>query len=308
MMHCNEFERLLHAWLDGELTGADEARMREHAAACPGCAELLTALEAAQEVCEELGPEVDVPETAAMAWRQAVRTEAALDLKPHLAKKRAFSSRRWESWASVAAGLVLLVGGANLVRAGRLYLPTLLAPQSTPQLSDAAQDSSRNDPFTWGEEGASASDADMANALDETISQRYSASAETEGAPQSGASTGAAQASDALGGALAPSAPQAQSEALADFASETVLETEPELEAKAKAEPKHVTETLTLEPQEGPQESDVGEFAATNAETETAQESPAYPLTEFLIDAGLFAALCTPIVLLYWRHRRRKKA
>jgi len=116
-MRCDRFMNLLHTWMDGTLPSDGAKQMLMHVEACPACAELAQALREALEGCNSLGDEVVVPEATAAAWRNAVRTEAAGG-KPMYR----LTTRRWETWAGLAAGILVLIGGANLVRLGRSVL------------------------------------------------------------------------------------------------------------------------------------------------------------------------------------------
>jgi len=115
-MRCNQFEHLLHGWVDGALAPDEAMAVRAHADACPICADLATTLREALALCGGMGDEADVPQAAAMAWRRAVRTEAAGS------RVRRFALPRWEAWAGLAAGILVLIGGANMVRLGRMSL------------------------------------------------------------------------------------------------------------------------------------------------------------------------------------------
>ncbi|MCL2811423.1 MAG: zf-HC2 domain-containing protein [Clostridia bacterium] len=126
-MRCDQFEHLLHSWMDDTLTPEETTAMRAHADACPSCAELATTLREALALCADMGDEAEVPQAAAITWRQAVRAQAAGDRA-----RRRFALPRWETWAGLAAGILVLIGGANLVRYGRLYLePVNNAPHGS---------------------------------------------------------------------------------------------------------------------------------------------------------------------------------
>jgi len=116
-MRCDQFEFLLHSWMDDTLAPEETIALRAHADACPLCAELAAALREALALCRDMGNEAQVPQAAGMAWRQAVRAEATGNRAG-----RRFSLPRWETWAGLAAGILVLIGGANLIRYGRVYL------------------------------------------------------------------------------------------------------------------------------------------------------------------------------------------
>jgi len=129
MMRCDAYERLLHAWMDDALAPGEAEEMRAHADGCPSCAELAAALREALALCHDMGGEAEVPHTAATAWRRAVRLEAA----GTSARRKPFAMPRWEAWAGLAAGVLVLIGGANLVRLGRTnLLPNAALHDSAP--------------------------------------------------------------------------------------------------------------------------------------------------------------------------------
>ncbi len=148
MMRCEAFEELLHPWLDGFLDETEGEAMRTHAAQCPACTERAEALREALAACAEAGAEVEVPEAAASAWRQAVRAEAARAKVVPLQSKRAALGRvqRIGGWAvSVAAGLLFLLGGATLVHEGTLGWP-MKSEQNAVQSEMAAPMQSASEP------------------------------------------------------------------------------------------------------------------------------------------------------------------
>jgi anti-sigma factor RsiW len=61
-MNCAEFESTLADYVDGTLEASERARVEEHAAACPGCRELLSEVTAATAFLARV-PELDPPDT-----------------------------------------------------------------------------------------------------------------------------------------------------------------------------------------------------------------------------------------------------
>lgn len=115
MMQCEQFEALLHLWLDGELDEGSRRQLEEHTVQCAACAQRKQALEAFLAVCDDMGSEEVVPEAAAVGWRQAIRQEAAQrDGMAQRARPRR-GTPVWRTWATVAAGIMVWLGGTVLV-------------------------------------------------------------------------------------------------------------------------------------------------------------------------------------------------
>lgn len=284
-MRCEDFARLLHAWADGFLSPEESAQMQAHAAECPACAEQWRALEAALETFVGMGGEAEVPEAAAMAWRQAVRAESART-NPAPARRR-FSAHRWETWAGFAAGILILIGGANLVRAGRLSLqPQRLGENSAPapaqlQIMPAAS------PPAQAPESALRNPAPLAEPIDgrlytgeplpEAKEDSYSLDAGGSGAP----------------GAAKSEAGEAEEASLAEDSAPFMMAEEATGTGGASA-----TEAANDQADQEPSE----------AETLERDVSAPNPLLEFLMDAGIFAALCLPVAAaVLWIRRLRAR-
>lgn len=110
MKYCEEFAALLDPYVDGELSGEEAARVRDHLATCPGCRSYVDdalALRAAFPDVEETA----VPEDFAAGVMEAVRAlEAAKE-------KRAPSGRRGKPhWKTVLLPLAACFALAVLVR------------------------------------------------------------------------------------------------------------------------------------------------------------------------------------------------
>ena len=104
-MNCKDFSTLLDAYVDGSLSEKEANQMRDHAAACPDCAAMLTLLEDARRMDEE----IEVPETFSSSWRQRIGEEEEMEEK----KTRIFP---WKTWLAAAAVLVFVLGGTAMTR------------------------------------------------------------------------------------------------------------------------------------------------------------------------------------------------
>lgn len=132
-MNCDTFLSLLTRWPDGELSPIEEKAMRDHAAQCPGCAQMLSAMEEMRRTLSHMDDEPAAPEDFARGWRDAVRSEA-------FRQKRRRVRNVWQSVACVAAAFVLLLGGTTLWRAGRLPIAYPGAPEARLRQEASAQD------------------------------------------------------------------------------------------------------------------------------------------------------------------------
>ena len=113
MTDCTEYEVLLSARLDGELTRSESARLDAHLAACPSCQALAAQLEALRAELEGMNPVP--PASLAKNVMEQVRNEAKtipFPAKPapkkHLARYGAF-----------AAALALVIAGGSFLAADR---------------------------------------------------------------------------------------------------------------------------------------------------------------------------------------------
>lgn len=75
-MNCSEFQKLLDAYIDGELDGVQRAEFEAHTAKCDSCAQALRAAEQLRDFLAHMNDELAVPLPAQAAWRKAVRAEA----------------------------------------------------------------------------------------------------------------------------------------------------------------------------------------------------------------------------------------
>lgn len=114
-MTCKEFEALLPHYPDDMPDEAAREAFLAHAASCPGCAELLAEQEALLAALSTLDEDTAVPAHTAARWRAAVEAEASAASparRPWLA--------RWQGLTTVAAALLLVIGGTAMMRQGLL--------------------------------------------------------------------------------------------------------------------------------------------------------------------------------------------
>ena len=102
-MDCKDFSNLLDAYVDGSLSESEADQMRDHAAACPDCAAMLTLLQDARRMDEA----IEVPETFSSSWRQRIREEDNMEEK---------KIKSWKTWLAAAGVLVFVLGGTALTR------------------------------------------------------------------------------------------------------------------------------------------------------------------------------------------------
>lgn len=105
-MGCEEARQLLDAYVDGELSAAQERALMEHIAFCDACREEFDAAIMLRDALKDMDEGVDVPLEAQAAWRRAIRAEA-----------RKQSLRKWSRMATAAAAaLALVIGGSFMLK------------------------------------------------------------------------------------------------------------------------------------------------------------------------------------------------
>lgn len=172
---CETFQSLLDAYLDNELDNDTRSQMDQHAKACPECGAQLDAATRLLTLCAEMDEGLAVPLDVQAGWRAAVRVEAE--------RKRKSGSYRWIGrLGSVAAALVVLVGGTMAFRNGQLAAPSLMTNQSA---------------YTMNKSDEVMDDVEYAMAPDARSLSGSTAGAdifETDGGPVMESATGAAEA------------------------------------------------------------------------------------------------------------------
>lgn len=96
--------------------------MREHAAKCPACAQMLLAMEEMHREFQGMNDEIEVPADFAEGWRRQVRADA-------FRRKRGRARSLVQGAAAAAAAVMVLLGGTALWRGGRLPIAYPAAPE-----------------------------------------------------------------------------------------------------------------------------------------------------------------------------------
>ena len=113
-MNCEAYEALLMQLVEGNLPPEDEARLREHEAVCPACAQRRADMEALLADLSDLKEEeLPLPADFHQGWTRMVEEEANVMQKEKETGKKKSS---WRRVLSVAAAAVVLVGGTLLTR------------------------------------------------------------------------------------------------------------------------------------------------------------------------------------------------
>lgn len=115
-MNCEEARKQLDAYIDGELSEVQKRALLDHAQTCEICAQELQAARILHDTLAHIDDDLQPPLAAQAAWRNAIRAEAK---KKH--------TRRWMRVAySVAAALVLVIGGGFAFREANLQQPQVM--------------------------------------------------------------------------------------------------------------------------------------------------------------------------------------
>ncbi len=114
-MNCGKFESLIDPYLDGELDQLARRSMDAHARNCPACGARLDMATKLMTMCAELDEGLQIPLDAQASWRKAVREEAK-------ARKKRGAGSLVVRLGTLAAALVVLVGGTMMFRSGSLPL------------------------------------------------------------------------------------------------------------------------------------------------------------------------------------------
>jgi len=281
--------------MDQALVPEESMEMRAHADACPACAELAGALREALAICHGMGNEVAVPETAATAWRRAVRAEKNTGAKA----RHTFAMPRWEAWAGLAAGILVLIGGTNLVRFGRMNINHVAVEQAAPAVDHATPVEATLEPQADALH-VMEMDAPSDTVISDMAKVLFSA---PSGAMSSGGGDG-----EAFFEAEIP-APLAFYED-ADTSEAPALHREQALGMEPSAA-RYWAEEAPEEIMNGMMDPKMDEDAAPDVEVDAEADARARsaPLA-FLLDAGIFAALCLPPAAIAYciaRLRRRGK-
>lgn len=149
MKSCGEYEELISAFLDGELSEAERAETAEHLASCPACQRYFDDLVAIHDALDQ--GEVPVPEGFAGAVMDRVRTTPQVKRE-----KKVIPFPGWKRWAAAAACCALAAlglwafqaRGGNVKGAGPSARMVQNAPSAASMPAGAAANGAR------GESGA----------------------------------------------------------------------------------------------------------------------------------------------------------
>jgi anti-sigma factor RsiW len=125
-MTCEEVQRLLEPYADGELAFESAIAVEAHAAACDACAAKLKGIRAVRRTLRA-APYFRAPEALAERVRTAVAAAAAAAPAPQPLGILRQPHRRWQPWMAVAASLVLV----GLAALGMLRKRASLADDAT---------------------------------------------------------------------------------------------------------------------------------------------------------------------------------
>ncbi len=129
-MRCDKLNALLDLYPGGPLTQEQRLEVEEHLASCPSC-RLAAKMRGDARALSETD---DLPEGFSASWRQAIREEAA--------KTTPMPVGKLIRWMSVAAALLVMVGGTWLAgeqRRSRETLPIPMAMEAM-EAAGAAED------------------------------------------------------------------------------------------------------------------------------------------------------------------------
>lgn len=138
MKYCEKFAALLDPYVDGELTGEEAARVREHLESCPGCQSYVDGALAIRAAFPE-AEETVVPEGFAQGVMDAVRAEEKRRQETERTRK---SRRRRQILLSAAACFALVLVLRTLPGGGD---KTAASPTGADNAAPAAMDTAAAD-------------------------------------------------------------------------------------------------------------------------------------------------------------------
>ena len=104
-MKCEDFKKLIDAYIDGELDNAQAAEMLAHAQECENCENELHLAEMLRDAIVGMDDDIVPPLAAQAAWRNAIKTEA----------RKVRMKKIYKYCGTVAAALIVLVGCVTLL-------------------------------------------------------------------------------------------------------------------------------------------------------------------------------------------------
>lgn len=131
MKSCEEYEALISAFLDGELSEAERSELSEHLPACPACQRYFDDLVAIHDALEQ--EEVPVPE----GFAEAVMARVG-ETPQEKAKSKVIRFPRWRRWAALAACCAIAAAGLWSARTGGVKTASRMAADSAPERKQSA--------------------------------------------------------------------------------------------------------------------------------------------------------------------------
>ena len=104
-MKCEDFKKLIDAYIDGELDHAQAAEMLAHAQECKDCENELNLAEMLRDTIGGMDDDIVPPLAAQAAWRNAIKAET----------RRIRMKKIYKYCGTVAAALIVLVGCVTLL-------------------------------------------------------------------------------------------------------------------------------------------------------------------------------------------------
>ncbi len=170
-MACERIERMLGAFVDGELNSRQAAAVEKHVGLCPSCARKLDDLRTLSSLVADAVADEPLPPTLRASVMRVVRTECPDRETP----RRAPHWRRWGtalacSLCLVVVVLALIVGGGDKMMMEGIFDANTMAPDA-PDAAYPPYDKSENanDSYYGGDHDADYDDPTSPEAPDEPM-------------------------------------------------------------------------------------------------------------------------------------------
>ena len=137
MRSCEEYELLVSAFLDGDLSGTDREELAEHLTACPRCQQYFDDLVAMHDAFDQEEP--PLPEGFGERVMSRVRET------PQEEKRKIIPFSRWRRWAAFAACCAVIAAGV-----WRVWMPDSSTASQTAVFSSAPDMADSWTPAAYG--------------------------------------------------------------------------------------------------------------------------------------------------------------